>query len=239
MNIAPPPPIIAPAPAKPMLAAYVAQAQPQAQRSATPTGAETFGFGLLPGDARRSFNSAVDQVRTAISNLTRGARPADLPTAGPVDLNRYAGKWYELARLPVRFQDPRSVSTAEYALRRDGSVEVRNTAIVGDKVSAKITGSATVVPGAQNDRLKVRFGGLLRFIPVAREGNYWVIDVDKDYSMALVGTPDRKFLWLLSRDANAYDGAQAQALVRRAADLGFDTSKLLVADWQQKVIRSS
>ena len=168
-----------------------------------------------------------------------GTNIGPLPTVASVDLTQYGGRWYELARLPVRFQNQKSVSTADYSLNPDGSVKVVNTAWLGDRVSARITGKATSVNAPENSRLRVRFGGLLRFIPTPKEGNYWVIDLKKDYSMAMVGTPDRRFLWLLARDKNAWSTAAAATMVERARDLGFDTSRLQVADWEKGMIRPS
>jgi len=192
---------------------------------------------IVPGDRPRSIKTAFAGIVDAVRGAFDRRPDAPLPTAGPVDLARYAGLWYELARMPTRFQDPKSVSTAEYTVRPDGKVGVQNTAYVGDKRSAQISGTATVADGAANDRLRVRFGGLLKFIPVAKQGNYWVIDLKDDYSMALVGTPDRSNLWLLSRDPKAWDTAEAARMVSRATELGFDTDKLLVADWDKRIIR--
>lgn len=214
----------------------------QAQGSALPSGSATpvtNQLSFIPGDPLRSISSAADQVRDALANLLRKApgATAALPTAGPIDAQRYSGKWYELARLPVRFQNPKSVSTAEYGVRPDGKISVLNTAYVGDKVSAKITGSATPLDPAQKDKLNVKFGGFLKFIPSPREGNYWILDIDKDYQTALVGSPDKKFLWLLARDPKSWDAAVSQSMIQKATTLGFDTSKLLVADWDKRVIR--
>lgn len=201
---------------------------------------------LVPGDAPRTIANAWQQAREALRDLFGRAAAAGqaldaqstLPTDGPIDLQRYAGLWYELARLPTRFQDSRSVSTAEYSIRPDGVVTVRNTAYLGDRTDARITGTATVAAGADNDRLRVRFGGLLSLIPVPKDGNYWIIDVADDYSTALVGTPDRTFLWLLSRDKDAWGTTPIDALVDRATELGFDTDRLLVADWKTRLVRT-
>lgn len=178
------------------------------------------------------------EPRVAPSDVNRlAAATQPLPTVASVDLTKYGGRWYELARLPVRFQDKLSVSTADYSLNPNGTVKVVNTAWLGDKTAAKITGTATSVSAPDNSRLQVRFGGFLRFIPQPREGNYWVIDLKPDYSMAMVGTPDRRFLWLLARDKNSWSTSAAAAMVERARTLGFDTSKLQVADWDAGMIR--
>jgi apolipoprotein D and lipocalin family protein len=241
MHFAPPPVLSAPAPIVAMAAASTPArttadtATPVVETAATKPGA---GAELIvPGDAPRSISAAAQSLTDAVRDLFWGEPKATLPTAGPIDLERYSGKWYELARLSVRFQDPRTVSTAEYALLPNGKIEVKNTAWLGDEVDSKIVGSATVAEGAQNDRLRVRFGGFLRFIPVPKEGNYWVIDKTDDYSMALVGTPDRKFLWLLSRDEQAWGTPTSDKMVAKAKELGFDTDELLVADWDKRVIR--
>ena len=222
----------APTPAARTIAASIAAATP------SDTKAGDGVLQLLPGDAPRSLSAAVNSVREAVRDLFGNLVEPGLPTNGGVDLSRYAGKWYELARLPVRFQDDRTVSTAEYSVRPDGKVGVLNTAYLGDRVDARITGTATPVDGSSNDRLRVRFGGLLRFIPVPKEGNYWVIKTADDYSMALVGTPDRKFLWLLARDEQAWGSQPADDMVARAKELGFDTDKLLVADWDTRQMRA-
>ncbi len=227
------------APADVRAAASTPPARETAQVDLAATKAGDGASKLVPGDAPRSISSAVETVTDAVRDLFWRPRRPDLPTVGEVDLERYAGRWYELARLPVRFQDSRSVSTADYALRSDGKVEVRNTAYLGDTIDSKITGTATAARGAEqtNDRLRVRFGGLLRFLPVPKDGNYWIIDRADDYSTALVGTPDRKFLWVLARDKDSWGTAPIDRMVDRAAQLGFDTDQLLVADWDARRIR--
>lgn len=202
---------------------------------AAPVAARSTPF--APGDSARTIKTAIADAWDAARGLFGAGPGSSLPTAGPIDLQRYAGTWFELARLPTRFQNPRSVSTAEYALRPDGAVSVTNTAFLGDRVDARIQGAATVAAGAANDRLRVRFGGILRFIPVPKDGNYWIIDKEPDYSMALVGTPDRKLLWLLARDKDAWGSPEAERMVDRARTLGFDTDRLLVADWTTREMR--
>lgn len=195
---------------------------------------------FIPGDPVRTVTNALGDLADKVTSIFRGEEHPFLITAEKVDPNRYAGLWYELARLPMRFQADASVSTAEYGVVDDHTISVHNTAYQGAEVDAEITGTATPAEGAETSfsRLKVGFGGILRFIPVADEGNYWIMAVTDDYGMALVGTPDRDALWLLSRDPGGWDSEQAQRFVALAADQGFDTTRLLVADWDTRYTRT-
>lgn len=164
------------------------------------------------------------------------AKPVDIVTG--VDLGQYQGTWYEVARIPTRFQDAKTVSTAEYSARPDGSVAVHNTSYLNGKETASIDGSA--VPVAEtNNRLNVGFGGFLKLIPKADEGNYWVMDLADDYSMALVGSPDRSTLFLLARDKHAGDSPTAHTMLEHARQQGFDVDSMLHADWERQQIRGS
>ena len=165
------------------------------------------------------------------------ASALDLPTVPSVDLKRYAGLWHEIARLPVRFQLADSVATAEYSLNDDGTVQVHNTAYIGTRQVDAITGKAVSVDPGVNSRLSVSFGGITRLFARPHRGNYWVLGLDDEYTLALVGTPDRSKLWLLARDPDAYGSPGANELLQHAVSLGFDTSKLLVADWDKRHIR--
>ncbi len=155
------------------------------------------------------------------------ARP--LPTAAKVDLSRYAGRWFEVARLPNPFQRADARATAEYTVQPDGSVKVRNTELRPDGRAKSIEGRATAVPGSGNARLRVKFGGLAALAPLPAEGNYWIIQLEPDYSAALVGTPSRNYLWLLARSADLPAKTQTR-LIQRATELGFPTGQLIFAD---------
>lgn len=158
--------------------------------------------------------------------LASCASPRPLHTAGQVNLSRYAGHWHEITRLPNTFQRDDSRATADYTTQQDGSVRVVNTEYRPDGTTRTATGRATVVEGSSGSRLRVKFEGLAALVPAAAEGNYWIIDLAPDYSAALVGTPDRKFLWLLSRSANMSPSTKERYL-RRARAEGFDTTKLI------------
>lgn len=148
-------------------------------------------------------------------------------TAKTVDLSRYAGRWFEIARLPMPFQKAGEAALAEYGRNPDGTLSVHNIAIRPDGSQHDIRGHAKVLNPPENTKLAVRFHTWFGpLIPVPKAGNYWVLHVDDDYQEAIVGTPNRKYLWLLARTATisspSYDG-----LVAKAAALGFDVSRLI------------
>ena len=154
--------------------------------------------------------------------------PSDPPaTAKRVDLGRYAGRWHEIARLPMPFQKAGEAAIAEYAMNPDGTLAVHNIAVRPDGSQHDIRGVAKVLNPPENTKLAVRFltwfGPL---IPVPKEGNYWVLHVDDSYQEAIVGTPDRKYLWLLSRTP-MISGPRYAALVAKAEAAGFDVSRLI------------
>src|SRR5687768_720248 len=146
-----------------------------------------------------------------------------------VDLSRYAGRWYEVARLPNRFEEKCAGDvTAEYTLREDGRVRVVNSC---RKKDGEVTTAEGVARPADrrgpNSRLKVRFApSFLSFLPMVW-GDYQIIELAPDYSHALVGSPDRKYLWVLSRDPRM-DGETYLRLTEAARAQGFDVGKLMM-----------
>lgn len=162
-----------------------------------------------------------------ISCSSNGRPPAPLPTAAMVDLKRYIGRWHELARLPMPFQKADEAAIAEYGSNADGTVSVHNIAIRPDGSQHDIRGYAKVLNPPQNTKLAVRFSTWFGpLIPVPKEGNYWILHVDDLYREAIVGTPDRNYLWLLARTATIPE-ARYTALVAKAKALGFDVSRLI------------
>ncbi|MCX2860243.1 lipocalin family protein [Paucibacter sp. PLA-PC-4] len=144
------------------------------------------------------------------------AADAPLPTVASVDLARYAGAWYEIALLPNRFQR-QCVADTQARYRPDGDrVEVINRCRAASGDIEDVKGHAKVVDGSGNARLRVTF-----FWPFY--GDYWVLDLDENYRQVLVGTPNRKYAWVLSREPQM-DEAQLQRLLDKAASLGFDKS---------------
>ena len=150
-------------------------------------------------------------------------------TVASVDLERYAGEWHETARLPNRFQEKCAGDVrATYTRRADGRIDVLNRCRARDGSTTEALGIARVVDTATNAKLKVRFApAWLSFLPMVW-GDYWVIGLAPDYSWAVVGSPDRKYLWILSRTP-AMAPAQMDAAIAAARAQGFDTGALLRA----------
>lgn len=142
-----------------------------------------------------------------------------LPTVDNVDIDQYQGKWYEIARLPNSFEKGLSCVTAEYTIKKNGKINVLNKGYFSKKNKWKSSkGTAWVPNAAISGQLKVSF-----FWPFA--GDYYIIALADDYSYALVGAPDRNYLWVLSR-SKTLDETIFEQLVQIAKNQDFDTSKL-------------
>jgi apolipoprotein D and lipocalin family protein len=150
-----------------------------------------------------------------------------LQPVASVDLARYAGTWHEIARLPMWFQRHCIDSKATYTIRPDGKIGVHNECVTDAGGLDQVDGIATVVDAKTNAKLAVTFDNFFaRLVGPSREGNYWVLDLDPDYQTALVGTPDRRYLWILSRAAQL-DEPTYQRLVAKAQQLGFPVPDLI------------
>ena len=136
-----------------------------------------------------------------------------------VDLQKYLGKWYEIARLPAKFQEGCSETTATYTLLEDGNVSVLNECSRNGKVK-KARGKAKVIDKKTNAKLKVTF-----FWPFY--GNYWIIKLGDNYDYSVVGTPDRKYLWILSRTPQM-DNKLLSELVEFVKSKGFSPENLII-----------
>ncbi len=165
-----------------------------------------------------------------ISACTSLQASPPLPTASSVDLSRYSGLWHEVARLPMWAQRNCRSSTAEYQMLPSGNISVRNacTTTSGEEIS--IQGTATIVDSVHHSKLHVEFdqwaAKLVAWFTDPTKGNYWILHVDSDYQRALVGTPDREYLWILSRSPSLEEPPY-QELVRLGHSLGFATNELI------------
>jgi apolipoprotein D and lipocalin family protein len=144
-----------------------------------------------------------------------------LKVAPSVDLARYAGTWYEIARLPNRFQrDCATNTTATYTLRPDGKIMVVNECRKADGRLKSAKGTARVADSkGPNTKLKVTF-----FWPFS--GNYWIIDLDPEYRWVVVGEPGRDYLWILSREPRM-DHAIYNQNIERVKQQGYEVGRLM------------
>jgi|SRR5690606_1312372 len=149
---------------------------------------------------------------------------AAVESVATLDLERYLGLWFEVGRLPMRFEDDTARDvTAHYSLREDGAVTVDNRCLDEDGAPTQALGEGQ--PDAEHPgRLRVSFlPEALRWIPFTR-ADYWVLKIDAEYRVALVGSPDRKYLWLLARE-HEIDGATEAAYLEEARAQGFELAQ--------------
>lgn len=148
-------------------------------------------------------------------------------TVDHVDLKRYQGTWYELARMPMFFQRNCAQSQAQYKLEDDGNIAVTNRCRTLQGKWEQTTGTASPQVEGKTDKLWVVFDNWFsRLLPGVAKGDYWVLYVSDDYRQALVGNPDRKYLWLLSRTAHVSESVRNELLMK-AQQQGYDTTRLI------------
>ncbi|MFM7182579.1 MAG: lipocalin family protein [Verrucomicrobiales bacterium] len=155
-----------------------------------------------------------------------------LPRPSQFDAPRYLGEWYEVARLPVFYQPDGTLAKATYSPGgKPGSVTVFNESFdtTGRPLNS-IRGTAVLEKSPPKGRFTVKFPGVPAIVAAFSGPNYHVIYVDKDYRTAVVGVPSRKALWVLSREKHL-PKSKLQELILLAKSAGFDTEKLLIADW--------
>lgn len=180
---------------------------------------------LHPARLLAGFLLSLSAAGAALAAAAVPATPAVTPIAS-LDVPRYMGTWYEIAKYPNRFQkDCASDTSATYSLQPDRTVQVLNRCRRADGRLDTAVGSARQSGATDSPTLKVRFAPRwLSFLPMVW-GDYWVIDLDPAYQLAAVSEPTREFLWILARTPNvpkpAYD-----ALLARLARQGFDVSKI-------------
>ena len=163
---------------------------------------------------------------SACTTLTPSRSTAAVPqSVNQLDLNRYVGTWYEIARLPMYFQrNCASDVTATYSLNPSGSIKVDNRCNKADGSTIQSIGEATKA-NETGSELKVTFlPEGLRWLPLTK-ADYWVLALDDTYQHALVGTPNHKYLWVLSRTPSM-DEAAYQSLLSTAKNQGYDIDKL-------------
>jgi apolipoprotein D and lipocalin family protein len=154
------------------------------------------------------------------------ASAADLKTVPYVDMDKYLGRWYEIAKYPNRFQRQCVGNTmATYSLKPNGRIEVLNECLKTNGKVESATGEARIADKKSNAKLKVRFApGFLSFLPFVW-ANYWIIDLAPDYSYAVIGEPKREYFWILSRLPEMQEEKYVEIL-KRVEAMGFDPTKV-------------
>jgi apolipoprotein D and lipocalin family protein len=176
-------------------------------------------------DARRFLFGAT--LALVMTSPAMAADPPPLRVVPAVDYARYAGTWFEIARLPNRFQTKCAGEVAAtYTPRPDGRLTVVNRCRTANGETTAVTGVARRVDGQPPARLQVRFApAILSFLP-AVWGDYQIIALGTDYEYAVVGSADRDYLWVLARQPRL-DPALYRRLLDEARAQGFDVSRLV------------
>ena len=155
-----------------------------------------------------------------MSGLMSCKSTRELPTVQSLDFEKYAGHWYEIARLPNSFEAGLERVTANYTIKKNGRIAILNKGFSVNKGEYKSAKGTAWLPNVSHQgRLKVRF-----FWPFSSD--YYVIALDKDYHYVLVGTPSRKYLWILSR-TKELDSAIYLKLLSTAKRNGFAVENLI------------
>jgi apolipoprotein D and lipocalin family protein len=166
-------------------------------------------------------------VGVVLAGVAGATAQTGLKTVASVDIKRYSGKWYEIARYPNRFQKQCVANvTATYTEKKNGRIEVLNECLKADGRSDRAKGDAKIVDKTSNAKLKVRFApAFLSFIP-AVWGDYWILELGSEYDYVVIGEPGLDYFWILSRspqlEPKLYDG-----ILERAKTMGFDPAKVV------------
>lgn len=160
------------------------------------------------------------------------------PVAG-IDLKRYSGQWFEIAKYPNRFQKQCVANTtATYTLKPNGRIEVANQCLKKDGTKETAIGEAKIGDEKNNAKLKVRFApGFVSFLPMVW-ANYWVIEIADDYSYTVISEPGRNYFWILARKP-VMDDATYQGILRRAEAMGFQPSRVEKSPQNAEVLKGS
>ncbi len=175
------------------------------------------------GQASEDTNEVGD-TDSVESNLSH-----TVPEVAPfVDINRYMGKWYEVASIPQSFQKKCvKDTTAEYELLPKSRVKVVNICTKSNGDFDRVVGRAKIADKTTFAKLKVTFVKLIFWI-YQFGGKYWILDVDQDYSVALVGDPTRNYAWILSRKPSLSRQEWIDA-EQKFRSQGYDTCKILTS----------
>lgn len=149
--------------------------------------------------------------------MDAGVRPVEA-----VDINRYVGRWFEIARFPAFFQRKCAKNTvAEYSLAPNGKLRIENRCTTEQGRIIRARGSARLV-----DHSGAKFK--VKFFPLMPAADYWIIDLDTEYRWAVVSEPKRRFLWILSRTPGL-DGVTLDGILQRLRGQRYDVERLVLS----------
>lgn len=148
------------------------------------------------------------------SDPVRRDSSIDLDTVANVEMDRYAGLWYEIAKFPNRFQKDCTQTTATYELLEDGLISVLNQCVKDDGKTKTAKGKARIADPNTRSKLQVKF------FPLAPWGDYWILILDDDYRYSVVGDSDGRYLWILAREPQM-DETLYGSLVARLSEMGY------------------
>lgn len=177
-------------------------------------------------------------IFASLTSAQSTAKPA-LSTVNGIDIERYAGRWYEIAKYPNRFQKQCVANTtANYTLKKNGRIEVLNECVKKDGTTVKAVGEAKIGDKSNNAKLKVRFApGFTSFLPFVW-ANYWVIDIAPDYSYSVIGEAGRDYFWILSRSPEM-NTTTYQTILRRAETMGYDPNRVEKTPQNAEIVKGS
>lgn len=156
-----------------------------------------------------------------------------------VDLKRYSGKWFEIARYPNKFQKKCvGNTTATYTIKDEETIEVLNQCVEKNGTTDEAKGKARVVDSATNAKLEVRFAPVFLSFLSSVWGDYWIIDLDDNYQYAAVGDPKREYFWILSRTPEMSD-AVYQNILRRAEKMGFKPGQVVKTPQNVQIVKGA
>ena len=163
-------------------------------------------------------------ILTAIMIFSSAYSQKSPSVVATVDINRYTGKWYEIARLPNFFERKLKCASATYTLRPDGKITVLNAGnyLTDPQKTSSIKGVAWIPDKKSPAKLKVQF-----FWPFS--GDYWIMCLDNDYKYVLVGDPARRYLWILAREKKMEETTY-KMLIQKAVDNGYDIKPIIMVE---------
>lgn len=180
---------------------------------------------LRHGDPESAATTTWEAIKTTFTGKE------DLPVVSNLDLNRFCGKWFELARLPVTFESRLVNVQSEYTMMPDGKIRVINVGRKGSIQGELSTAEATLWAPDPN------MPGKMKILYPSRpgQGDFWVLSIDPNYNYMLVGEPKRRECWLMCRDIKQVDESQFSNMIEKARQLGFDVTRLLKTQHEELV----